>query len=129
MRENGREINIRSQPFARAERIHEIVTESNRLLKSQLPLVLRAMQLYLASRDTEIILFRPIKVSQNSHIYYTNKICCVFNLRGRGYFRVLRVGGRPKSRVGGVLGSGGHPKFWEKYRLKTPKNGFFHTKI
>ena len=36
------------------------------------------------------------------------------------------AGWRPKSRMeAGVLGNGGRLKFLEKYRLKTPKNGFF----
>jgi hypothetical protein len=54
---------LSSQPFATPEKIHDIVTETYKNIKSQLASVHRSMALYLANRDTEVILFKPVKVS------------------------------------------------------------------
>jgi hypothetical protein len=53
---------LAQQPFAHADAIGHIVQETQRLIKSRLPSIHRSMQLYLANRETEFILFRPIKV-------------------------------------------------------------------
>lgn len=55
-------VTLSQQPFAHAEIIGKIVQETQRLIKNQLPIIQRSMQLYLANRETEFILFRPIKV-------------------------------------------------------------------
>ena len=39
-----------------------MVGETNKLLRSKLPKLLESMSLYLANKDTESILFKPIKV-------------------------------------------------------------------
>lgn len=54
-------VTLAQQPFARADVIGKIVQEAQRLIKNQLPTIQRSMQLYLANRETEFILFRPIK--------------------------------------------------------------------
>ncbi|GFG40674.1 hypothetical protein Cfor_06711 [Coptotermes formosanus] len=54
-------VTLAQQPFARADVIGKIVQETQRLIKNQLPIIQRSMQLYLANRETEFILFRPIK--------------------------------------------------------------------
>lgn len=51
------------QPWASAEKIAEVVSDTQRRIKSHLPSLQRSLQLYLANRETEFILFRPIKVS------------------------------------------------------------------
>lgn len=51
------------QPFASASSVSQIVKETQRRIKSQLPSLQRNMQLYLANRETEFVLFRPIKNS------------------------------------------------------------------
>eukprot|EP00106_Octopus_bimaculoides_P007522 XP_014774964.1 PREDICTED: conserved oligomeric Golgi complex subunit 3-like isoform X2 [Octopus bimaculoides] len=56
-------VSLRNQPFATPEKLHDIVAESYKNLKSRLPLVQRSMSLYLANKDTEYILFKPVKVS------------------------------------------------------------------
>ena len=56
------QLELRDQPFASAERLHEVVAETYRLLKTHKPPIQRSMALYLANRDTEYILFKPIKV-------------------------------------------------------------------
>ncbi|XP_023716609.1 conserved oligomeric Golgi complex subunit 3 [Cryptotermes secundus] len=54
-------VTLAQQPFAHADVIGKIVQETQRLIKNQLPIIQRSMQLYLANRETEFILFRPIK--------------------------------------------------------------------
>ncbi|XP_016845689.1 conserved oligomeric Golgi complex subunit 3 isoform X1 [Nasonia vitripennis] len=44
-----------------AENVAAVVSEALRLIKFKLPAVQQSMQLYLANRETECILFRPIK--------------------------------------------------------------------
>ncbi|KAK7090645.1 conserved oligomeric Golgi complex subunit 3-like isoform X2 [Littorina saxatilis] len=54
---------LRTQPFATPEKVHDVATETYRNIKTRLPALQRSMALYLANRDTEAILFRPIKVN------------------------------------------------------------------
>ena len=49
--------------FNSVESVRKIVSEAYMLLKSKLPGVMESMALYLASKETEYILFKPIKVS------------------------------------------------------------------
>jgi len=58
----GQEKPLRLQPFATPEKLHDVVGETNKLLRSKLPKLLKAMSLYLANKDTESILFKPVKV-------------------------------------------------------------------
>ena len=63
MKEDGiQNVSVRQQPFAVPEKVHDIVTLTYKNLKSQKPEVQKSMALYLANKDTEYILFRPIKV-------------------------------------------------------------------
>lgn len=61
--EGAEKVSVRNQPFAVAEKLHDVVAESYKNLKTRLPIVRRSMSLYLANKDTEYILFKPIKVS------------------------------------------------------------------
>ncbi|CAE1225454.1 COG3 [Acanthosepion pharaonis] len=61
--EGAQKVSVRNQPFAVAEKLHDVVAESYKNLKTRLPIVRRSMSLYLANKDTEYILFKPIKVS------------------------------------------------------------------
>ncbi|XP_041353506.1 conserved oligomeric Golgi complex subunit 3-like isoform X2 [Gigantopelta aegis] len=61
--EVGKNITLRQQPFATPEKVHDVVTEAYRNVKTKLPGVQRSMSLYLANRETENILFKPIKVN------------------------------------------------------------------
>lgn len=47
-------------------KINEIVMATYRVMKSKLPSTLQSMSLYLANRDTEFILFKPVRVSFSS---------------------------------------------------------------
>ena len=48
--------------FYFSEKVHEVVGATYKQVKSVLPKVFKKMSLYLANKDTEYILFRPIKV-------------------------------------------------------------------
>lgn len=54
---------LRQTPWAAPQKISSLIQESQRNIKSKLAAVQRAMQLYLSNKDTEFILFRPIRVS------------------------------------------------------------------
>ena len=60
---DGPKVSLRQQPFASPEKIHDIVAQTYKQLKTKKPTVQRSMALYLANRDTEYILFKPVKVS------------------------------------------------------------------
>lgn len=47
-----------------SENVRRLVSESYMLLKSKIPSTLQIMALYLANKDTEYILFKPVKVKQ-----------------------------------------------------------------
>uniref|UniRef100_T1GGA6 Uncharacterized protein n=1 Tax=Megaselia scalaris TaxID=36166 RepID=T1GGA6_MEGSC len=52
---------LRQSPWASPQQISVIVQESQRLIKSKLSGLQRSMQLYLSNRDTEFIIFKPIR--------------------------------------------------------------------
>lgn len=52
---------MKQQPFGEAQEIAAVVSEALRLIKFKLPNIQQSLQLYLANRETECILFRPIK--------------------------------------------------------------------
>lgn len=64
---------LRQSTWASPQQISSIIQETQRLIKSKLAVLQRAMQLYLSNRDTEFIIFRPIRVS------------CMRIRRGRNY--------------------------------------------
>lgn len=62
MSEQHKHVALSKQPFAKPELIAGIVSEAHRNIKTRLAGIQRSMQLYLANKETEFILFRPIKV-------------------------------------------------------------------
>lgn len=52
---------LKLQPFAKADAVRKVVSETYMLLKSKLPTTLQSLSLYLANKDTEYILFKPVK--------------------------------------------------------------------
>lgn len=71
--------------WASPQAIGGIIQESKRLIKKKLPTLQRSMQLYLANKDTEFILLRPIRVSETLHEYFETVFCnpifnsCIFS--------------------------------------------------
>jgi hypothetical protein len=68
---NPQKVSLRQQPFAKPEILHDLILENYNLMKNQLPDIFKIMSLYLANKDTEQILFKPIKVNfeKNFHMY------------------------------------------------------------
>ncbi|CAF2667930.1 unnamed protein product [Rotaria sp. Silwood2] len=58
---NTQKVSLRQQPFAKPEILHDLIIENYNLMKKQLPDIFKIMSLYLANKDTEQILFKPIK--------------------------------------------------------------------
>ncbi|XP_034666687.1 conserved oligomeric Golgi complex subunit 3 [Drosophila subobscura] len=52
---------LRQSPWASPQQISSIIQETQRTIKAKLAVLQRAMQLYLSNRDTEFIIFRPIR--------------------------------------------------------------------
>ena len=63
--DSGPKVSLRQQPFASPEKINEVVTQTYKNLKQKVPQVQNSMALYLANKDTEFILFKPIKVGSS----------------------------------------------------------------
>lgn len=61
--EGGPNVDLRQQPFANPNALQQTISSAYRDLKTRRPAVLKAMSLYLANKDTEYILFKPIKAS------------------------------------------------------------------
>ncbi|KAJ8933259.1 hypothetical protein NQ318_017797 [Aromia moschata] len=57
----NQDLTIAGQDFGKPTEVAAIVHEGQKNMKTKIPEVQRAMQLYLANRETEFILFRPIK--------------------------------------------------------------------
>ena len=54
---------LKEHKFANTESVKELCAETYRELKSRTQITLRSMRLYLANKDTEQILFKPIRIS------------------------------------------------------------------
>ncbi|KAM9484847.1 conserved oligomeric Golgi complex subunit 3 [Salvelinus alpinus] len=59
--QGGPTYNLSQQPWAQPAKINDIVMATYRVMKSKLPSTLQSMSLYLANRDTEFILFKPVR--------------------------------------------------------------------
>ncbi|VEN50012.1 unnamed protein product [Callosobruchus maculatus] len=57
----NQELTVAGQDFGKASVVAGIVSEAQKNIKSKIPEIQRSMQLYLANRETEFILFRPVK--------------------------------------------------------------------
>ncbi|TKS67146.1 Conserved oligomeric [Collichthys lucidus] len=60
--QGGPTYSLSQQPWAQPAKINDIVMATYRVMKSKLPSTLQSMSLYLANRDTEFILFKPVRV-------------------------------------------------------------------
>ncbi|KAG2457027.1 conserved oligomeric Golgi complex subunit 3 isoform X2 [Polypterus senegalus] len=57
----GPNYSLSRQPWAQPAKINDIVATTYKTMKTKLPLTLQSMSLYLANRDTEFILFKPVR--------------------------------------------------------------------
>ena len=56
--------------FFVSENVRKVVSETYMLLKSKLTSTLQSMSLFLANKDTEYILFKPVKVRLGSDVAF-----------------------------------------------------------
>ncbi|CAL8322159.1 unnamed protein product [Merluccius merluccius] len=59
--QGGPTYNLAQQPWAQPVKINDIVMATYRVMKGKLPGTLQSMSLYLANKDTEFILFKPVR--------------------------------------------------------------------
>uniref|UniRef100_A0A672JQ52 Conserved oligomeric Golgi complex subunit 3 n=1 Tax=Salarias fasciatus TaxID=181472 RepID=A0A672JQ52_SALFA len=59
--QGGPTYSLSQQPWAQPAKINDVVMATYRVMKSKLPSTLQSMSLYLANRDTEFILFKPVR--------------------------------------------------------------------
>ncbi|KAK9968901.1 hypothetical protein ABG768_027123 [Culter alburnus] len=59
--QGGPTYNLSQQPWAQPAKINDLVMTTYRILKNKLPITLQSLSLYLANRDTEFILFKPVR--------------------------------------------------------------------
>jgi len=63
LKQQSNQLVLRQTPWAAPQQVSSLIQESQRNIKNKLAVIQRAMQLYLSNKDTEFILFRPIRVS------------------------------------------------------------------
>ncbi|KAM4701666.1 conserved oligomeric Golgi complex subunit 3 isoform 1-T1 [Discoglossus pictus] len=59
--QGGPNYSLSQQPWAQPVKISDLVSSTYKTIKNKLPLTLRSMSLYLANKDTEFILFKPVR--------------------------------------------------------------------
>ncbi|KAG9349308.1 hypothetical protein JZ751_027751 [Albula glossodonta] len=59
--QGGPTYNLAQQPWAQPAKINDMVMATYRVMKTKLPGTMQRMSLYLANRDTEFILFKPVR--------------------------------------------------------------------
>lgn len=68
---NPNKVSLRQQPFAKPEVVHDLLVENYNKMKKTLPEIFQTLSIYLANKDTEQILFKPIKVSIDFSLVHT----------------------------------------------------------
>ena len=99
---------LRTQPFASPEKLRDVITETYKQLKNRKADVQKSMELYLANKDTEFILFKPIKGGVQSCFQQ------VHAMLGENYNEEdLQIIGCPSAeQVNLLLANVGHGKHW-----------------
>ncbi|XP_067896281.1 conserved oligomeric Golgi complex subunit 3 [Heterodontus francisci] len=59
--QGGPKYSLAQQPWAQPAKINDVVSSTYKTIKVQLPLTLRSLSLYLSNKDTEFILFKPVR--------------------------------------------------------------------
>ncbi|XP_012866445.1 PREDICTED: conserved oligomeric Golgi complex subunit 3 [Dipodomys ordii] len=59
--QGGPKYTLSQQPWAQPAKVGELGTTAYKTLKTKLPLILKSMSLYLSNKETEFILFKPVK--------------------------------------------------------------------
>ncbi|TTH08274.1 Conserved oligomeric Golgi complex subunit 3 [Bagarius yarrelli] len=84
----GPSYQLSQQPWAQPANINDLVMSTYRVIKSKLPLTLQSMMLYLANKDTEFILFKPVRVHLVQIVDWNDVYCpkCSFWHKIAGIF-------------------------------------------
>uniref|UniRef100_A0A7N4P2M8 Conserved oligomeric Golgi complex subunit 3 n=1 Tax=Sarcophilus harrisii TaxID=9305 RepID=A0A7N4P2M8_SARHA len=59
--QGGPKYTLSQQPWAQPVKVNDLVSSAYKMIKTKLPLTLRSMSLYLSNKDTEFILFKPVR--------------------------------------------------------------------
>ncbi|ERE91595.1 conserved oligomeric Golgi complex subunit 3 [Cricetulus griseus] len=59
--QGGPKYTLSQQPWAQPAKVNDLVASAYKTIKTKLPLTLRSMSLYLSNKDTEFILFKPVR--------------------------------------------------------------------
>ncbi|XP_057350618.1 conserved oligomeric Golgi complex subunit 3 isoform X3 [Manis pentadactyla] len=59
--QGGPRYTLSQQPWAQPAKVSDLVTSAYKTIKAKLPGTLRSMSLYLSNKDTEFILFKPVR--------------------------------------------------------------------
>ncbi|XP_017652184.1 conserved oligomeric Golgi complex subunit 3 [Nannospalax galili] len=59
--QGGPKYTLSQQPWAQPVKVNDLVATAYKTIKAKLPLTLRSMSLYLSNKDTEFILFKPVR--------------------------------------------------------------------
>ncbi|XP_026920671.1 conserved oligomeric Golgi complex subunit 3 isoform X2 [Acinonyx jubatus] len=59
--QGGPKYTLSQQPWAQPAKVCELVASAYKTIKAKMPLTLRSMSLYLSNKDTEFILFKPVR--------------------------------------------------------------------
>ncbi|KAI6078451.1 Component of oligomeric Golgi complex 3 [Aix galericulata] len=59
--QGGPKYSLSQQPWAQPAKINDMVSSTYKTIKTKLPSTLRSMSLYLSNKDTEFILFKPVR--------------------------------------------------------------------
>ncbi|XP_063190763.1 conserved oligomeric Golgi complex subunit 3 isoform X2 [Chroicocephalus ridibundus] len=59
--QGGPSYSLSQQPWAQPAKINDLVSSTYKTIKTKLPSTLRSMSLYLSNKDTELILFKPVR--------------------------------------------------------------------
>ncbi|XP_023369357.1 conserved oligomeric Golgi complex subunit 3 isoform X3 [Otolemur garnettii] len=59
--QGGPKYTLSQQPWAQPAKVSDLVATAYKTIKAKLPVTLRSMSLYLSNKDTEFILFKPVR--------------------------------------------------------------------
>ncbi|KAL2770301.1 conserved oligomeric Golgi complex subunit 3 [Daubentonia madagascariensis] len=59
--QGGPKYTLSQQPWAQPAKVSDLVATAYKTIKTKLPVTLRSMSLYLSNKDTEFILFKPVR--------------------------------------------------------------------
>ncbi|XP_063648209.1 conserved oligomeric Golgi complex subunit 3 isoform X7 [Pan troglodytes] len=59
--QGGPKYTLSQQPWAQPAKVNDLAATAYKTIKTKLPVTLRSMSLYLSNKDTEFILFKPVR--------------------------------------------------------------------